>query len=302
MNRIAELIGASQAVRGERIQSLWDGYGEVVRYALVDAPLASVVVKHVKPPKSKGRSHQRKLRSYAVEQAWYSDWATQCDSGCRVPRCFGAERSGDDWLFVLEDLDAAGFDHRSRWLSDTQLDACIRWLAHFHAGFLGLSPAGLWETGTYWHLHTRPDEFAAMPSGALRRAAPQIDLRLSAARFTTLVHGDAKPANFCFSADGRSVAAVDFQYVGGGCGMKDLAYLLSGEDRRATERGLDVYFDALRQALGEFEDPADVEREWRALFPWAWADFHRFLAGWAPGHGVSKHGAALTDAVLRELG
>jgi hypothetical protein len=27
-----------------------------------------------------------------------------------------------------------------------------------------------------------------------------------------------------------------------------------------------------------------VERAWRALYPAAWADFHRFLNGWAPDH------------------
>ena len=71
--------------------------------------------------------------------------------------------------------------------------------------------------------------------------APELDRRLRAARFQTLVHGDAKPANFCFDARRGAVAAVDFQYVGGGCGMKDVAYLLSGE----REDKADAWVEAL---------------------------------------------------------
>jgi aminoglycoside phosphotransferase (APT) family kinase protein len=234
---IATITGASKAERGERIQSVWSGYGEIVRYHLSGAPLDSVVVKHVKPAKGSGRSHDRKLRSYAVEQRWYQTWSTRCSDACRIPRCLHAQRDKSEWLFVLEDLDAAGFSGRRHDLSNQQLDSCLRWLASFHATFLGERPSGLWKVGTYWHLATRPDEHRSMERGPLRDAASSIDARLSAARFSTLVHGDAKPANFCFSRDGRSVAAVDFQYVGGGCGMKDVAYLLTGEDRRSTNRG-----------------------------------------------------------------
>ncbi len=61
----------------------------------------------------------------------------------------------------------------------------------------------------------------------LKQAAIRIDQILRASPYQTFVHGDAKLANFCFSSDGLQVAAVDFQYVGGGCGIKDVAYFIS---------------------------------------------------------------------------
>ncbi len=301
-SQIAALSGASRATRTDRIQTLWSGYGEVVRYELTEADQPSVVVKHVKPPKGTGRSHDRKLRSYEVERTWYRDWAASCSSRCRIPRPLHVQRSKAEWLFVLEDLDASGFATRSRSLSRGQQDACLGWLAQFHATFLGRRPKGLWKVGTYWHLRTRPEEHASMPPGALRNGASTIDQRLSNAQFQTFVHGDAKPANFCFSHDGHAVAAVDFQYVGGGCGMKDVAYLLTGEGSGVTQRALDVYFRILRAALADTDvDAAAVEREWRALFPWACADFQRFLAGWAPDRHPHAYAQSLTQGVLRQL-
>jgi aminoglycoside phosphotransferase (APT) family kinase protein len=299
--RIAQLAGASSARRTERIQQLWDGYGEAARYELTGGPVDSVVVKEVRPGAGRGRSHDRKLRSYQVEQAWYGRWASRCGPACRVPRALGCERADGRWLFVLEDLDAAGFPLHTPFLSDQRLAACLRWLAAFHATFLGERPSGLWKIGTYWHLKTRPDELSAMARGPLRDAAGAIDARLNGARFLTLVHGDAKPSNFCFSRDGRSVAAVDFQYVGGGCGMKDVAYLLAGEDRSATKRALDLYFGALRRCLAGGVDGAALEAEWRTLFAWAWADFERFLAGWDPHGRVHPHGRELTRSALAQL-
>jgi thiamine kinase-like enzyme len=157
---------------------------------------------------------------------------------------------------------------------------------------MGCAPEGLWEVGTYWHLATRPDELRALDDSKLKKAAAEIDARLSKASFKTLVHGDAKLANFCFSDNGGEVAAVDFQYVGGGCGMKDVAYFIgSCLDEQACEAKeeelLDCYFNYLREALGERQkpvDPNEVISEWRRLYHLAWADFHRFLKGWCPGH------------------
>ena len=52
----------------------------------------------------------------------------------------------------------------------------------------------------------------------------------------------------------RQVAAVDFQYVGGGCGIKDVAYFIGSclyeEDCERYEEGLlDWYFSQLKEAL-----------------------------------------------------
>jgi hypothetical protein len=268
---IAEVTRASRLSRPERIQSLWGGYGEIFRVRLEGAELSSVIVKWIAPPNEKGRGHERKCRSYDVETTWYRKFAPRCTA--RVPKLIASRTQERRWLLVLEDLDAAGFDGRRRRANGSELEHCLAWLAELHARFLGVAPDGLWKRGTYWHLATRPDELAATTDPAIRAAAPLLDQQLSNARFRTIVHGDAKLANFCFARDG--VAAVDFQYVGGGVGVQDVAYLLGD----ASSRQLDFYFDALRVALGD-RYSGDLEREWRDLYPVAGADFDRFMAGW----------------------
>ena len=251
----------------ERIQRLWSGYGEIVRVALDGGLAPTVIVKRVAPPANANAvGDARKRRSYDVEQAFYRQFAPR--SAVRVARLFGSRRDDAGWLFVLEDLDAAGFSARHDPATGRALEACLAWLAGFHAQFLGDPGEGLWPEGTYWHLATRLDELAIDPA-----RAHALDRTLAAARFQTILHGDAKEANFCFTPDERGVAAVDFQYAGRGCGMKDVAYLLHGH----PDRYLDVYFEHLRAALG---DAREVEQEWRALFPVAQQDFARFLAGW----------------------
>ena len=68
---MSRIIG-STILKQERIQSLWGGYGELVRCYLQDYP-APVVVKKIKIPsiqslhKADVFSHERKLKSYQVE-------------------------------------------------------------------------------------------------------------------------------------------------------------------------------------------------------------------------------------------
>ena len=269
---IAQVTGARSARRRERIQTLWGGYGEVFRVELEGTAVPTAIVKHVAPPaRAFGTvSDTRKRRSYEVEQAFYRRFAPRCDDTCRVARAHGIR---DGWL-VLEDLDAAGFLERHDPARGVELEACLRWLAAFHARFLGESADDLWPEGTYWHLATRLDELAAIRDPEIRATARDHDAALSRARYQTILHGDAKEANFCFTPDGRAVAAVDFQYTGRGCAMKDVAYLLHGH----ADTHLDTYFRALRPLLGDERDA--VEAEWRALYRTAQLDLRRFLAGW----------------------
>ena len=317
---ILSATGATDLIELGVIQSLWSGYGSIVRYGLKGATVDTVVVKHVLLPEGVAHprgwntdlSHQRKLKSYEVETAWYRDWSVRCGAGCRVPKCLALESVGHELIIVMEDLDASGFALRRTSVGEAELHACVSWLAHFHATFMGAEPTGLWEQGTYWHLETRLDELAilAKEDPALKDAACAIDQKLKASPYQTLVHGDAKVANFCFSADGASVAAVDFQYCGKGCGMQDLIYLIgSCLDEVACEQLeaelLDVYFGVLRGALitqGSGLDLDALEADWRALYPVAWTDFHRFLKGWSPGHWkINGYSERLAREVVASL-
>ena len=317
---IRETTGASRCWELGTVQSLWSGYGSILRYGLEGTDRSSVIVKHVSPPNATDHprgwntdlSHERKLMSYQVESAWYQNYAQRCGAGSRVPVCLAVEKHDDEIILLLEDLDSAGYDGRRSDVNPSELSACLTWLAQFHATFIGSSAEGLWECGTYWHLDTRPDELERLVTEdpALAKAAGAIDAKLNRSPFQTLVHGDAKLANFCFSSNGASVAAVDFQYVGRGCGMKDVAYFIgSCLGEKDCERQelplLKIYFDTLRVALSEREstiDPDALEADWRALYPVAWTDFHRFLKGWSPGHWkINGYSERLSKDVVAKI-
>ncbi len=319
-NTVLTATGAQTISSTRVIQSLWNGYGEIVRLELEGGSCPSVILKHIQLPEADShprgwntaRSHNRKIRSYQVEASWYQHYAHQCDSDCPVPGCLAVNVVEGETVLVLEDLDAAGFDRRKENVAIGDIHACLDWLASFHATFLNSQADGLWECGSYWHLDTRPDELAALEDVGLREAASLIDQQLRQCRHQTFVHGDAKLANFCFTGDSPipGVAAVDFQYVGRGCGMKDVAYFVGSclreDECEAMERQLlDYYFSGLRQRVNEKQpgvDTSELENEWRGLFDVAWADFHRFLKGWSPGHWkINSYSERLTRRVVERL-
>ena len=121
----------------EVIQELWSGYGKIMRVGLVNAAVESVVVKHVQLPTHKNHprgwntdiGHQRKVKSYQVETAWYKTYSK--NSAARLPQCLAIETQDDEVLMVLEDLDEAGYPLRKRTLAWEEIAACLAWLAQF---------------------------------------------------------------------------------------------------------------------------------------------------------------------------
>jgi len=315
---VLECALASSCTSKETIQSLWSGYGKIERWRLSGSEYKQVITKQVIPgvgdhPRgwNTDLSHQRKLKSYQVETNWYESIRNRDrPSLARVPECLGTKKVGDQVLLVLEDLDASGFAGRRNLINAQEWQACVRWLASFHLENMNQSTEGLWESGTYWHLQTRPDELARLDDANLREAAPKIDQKLKDTKYQTLVHGDAKLANFCFNQEGTEVAAVDFQYIGGGCGMKDLAYFVGScfreeEAERIEKEVVDFYFSGMRELNQKLGAPIYVdqlEMDWRPLYRVAWADFHRFMKGWSPGHWkLSDYSERVTREVIESL-
>jgi thiamine kinase-like enzyme len=314
---LREVIDFDEITKVETIQQLWSGYGTLIRLYLSGSTEKSIIVKRISPPEKANHprgwdsdvGHQRKLRSYEVETNWYTDFNGRTTDQCRTPNLIGFKKFPSHSILILEDLNQSGFTLRKNKLTTAEIKRCLAWLAAFHALFMKAQPSGLWDIGTYWQLETRQHELNAMADGQLKDNANAIHQKLLKCQYQTLVHGDAKYANFCFAHDG-SVAAVDFQYVGRGCGMKDVAYLLSCIEGGITsvemeEAFLSHYFSTLRTHLESQNSLVDfkaLEYEWRSLYPFAWADFERFLAGWAPGHWKSnRYSKQQVKKVLDEL-
>jgi hypothetical protein len=284
----------------QHIQELWGGYGQLNRVVLDNK---TVVLKLIKFPHQQNHprghnteiGHLRKKKSYQVESCWYQNYNAPIENSI-LPRHIASGDSAGYQYLILEDLRDQSFLPKSS-INFQQVKSVLRWLAHFHRHFLNREPKDLWKIGTYWHLETRPDEFALIKDPQLKEAAPLIDKRLNEACHQSFVHGDANLSNFLFND--KEAASVDFQYVGGGVGIKDVAYFLSSiyseADLFSQEQAcLNYYFNEL--ALPK------VEKEWRELYPLAWCDFYRFLQGWSPGHWkINSYSEKMKERVLECL-
>lgn len=170
---------------------------------------------------------------------------------------------------------------------------------------------GLWLNGGYTYLATRGKEYASLVeddsewSEAMCRVQDHSSLSVAemaaivltprGRRFESYIHGDVKSQNLFTNESGEQVAFFDFQYVGLGLGVCDLAalfissvpldLLVSDEDdlpyRLAMCEGEKELLDRYRNTLllGKDEDFYDWEtfkRHWET----ALVDWCRFLASW----------------------
>ena len=87
--------------------------------------------------------------------------------------------------------------------------------------------------------------------------------------------------------------------------MKDVAYFIGSclnenECEQYEDQILDIYFEHLQRALKERNEA--LEKEWRSLYRVAWADFHRFLKGWSPGHWkINSYSEKMAKTVVKNL-
>lgn len=176
---------------------------------------------------------------------------------------------------------------------------------------------GVWMKGGYSHLATRRKEYNELRVNgdsewsALcepveleeRSIAELVDAFLypasesvSSSAYQTLIHGDVKSENLFTSVDGSRVAFYDFQYVGLGMGVSDLAKLftVSIPLRMLVEDEGDVYdVDGLQMGQGEkmllerylreVESRSERTYKWEVFvrhWETALVDWLRFQASW----------------------
>ncbi len=277
----------------ELIQNLWAGYGKLIRLTTIEG---SFVVKHIEYPKSVDHKRgwggsfadKRKRKSYEVELNFYKNHSERIQSVCRIPNLIDFEVRESEMILVLEDLNESGFSLLKENWTFQELKIGLEWLARFHAENVDIVKDDLWDQGTYWHLDTRLEEYESMRDGEHKEKAKEWGYQLKNAEFQTLVHGDAKYANFLWN-DNNEIAGVDFQYCGRGVGVKDVIYLLSCDTSNKEKYKVlnDYYFEVLEEELRLQTSAIDIPsliKEWRGLLPIAQKDFERFLIGWAPDH------------------
>ena len=89
--------------------------------------------------------------------------------------------------------------------------------------------------------------------------------------------------------------------------MKDLVYFIGSclneeECEQYSDELVDYYFSVLKNVLAAKNNKInadELEKEWRELFYFAWADFHRFIKGWSPGHWkINSYSEKITRKVL----
>lgn len=266
-------------------------------------------------------SEESTLTSPEVPQPYF----IQCDNDSD-----DKEAGNQSFTFLLSDLRREYIHSSGYTLSLLETRAALRFLAGLHSTFweradilqststCSANNKNVWECGGYWHLETRLDELECMPSewDHLKRAAYAIDSRMKnksgRCKHQTLCHGDFKSANLLFSSSNAKeyeCATVDFQYTGGGYGLKDVVMLfvssvqtrlLSGNGERDL---LQFYFDTLCQNLDHLgiDKSGYTVEDVMIQYELCLVDYVRFMAGWGFWGASSSYAERRVSSIMKEM-
>ena len=235
--------------------------------------------------------------AYFRECSFYDELARTVD--IRTPRCWVVRFDADaeDFVLILEDLAGSEQGDQFEGCGPDELTLALAQAVGLHAPRWG-DPA-LPGTSTF-----RSDEsvdraellrqyYGSTVEGCLDRLGPrltaeEVDLIRAFERYVrrwaegpgtpkTIVHGDFRPDNFLFgrAAGAPPLAVVDWQTIGIGTGVTDVAYLIGGalspEVRRENERDLVEEYRAQLNAAGVDYSADDCWRDYR------WGTLHGVL-------------------------
>ena len=259
-------IGTGQMCDSFRLSLEWSGFS---------GP-ASIVAKC--PSQDEASRHIAKLvRNYELEISWYRDLAAE--SGVNCPACYHAEiaDNGIDFALLLADVAPAGQGDQLAGASETDLLAAIDELAILHAAYWNspkldqLAWLGYGSANKELVRQMLPGLYAGFReryAGRLSEVILQMGDRLAAGigqyldhepHALTIVHGDYRLDNLLFAPDARAII-VDWQTVGRGSGLADLAYLIgtSIADPAARAEGEEAWLNHYLHRLAEHGAKADA--------------------------------------------
>jgi hypothetical protein len=233
------------------------------------------------------------LRLYAVELGWYRDLSGDVEIRCPAVYHARIADNGIDFVLLLEDCAPAAQGDQLRGGDLQQIEAAVLESAALHAPFWGRAEALDWPWLRFGE-QTAATFRAGLPAlyqGFRERYAARLPAEILAmgeefvARFArysayqpaapTLVHGDYRVDNLLFYPGDPRPVVVDWQTVGIGSGLADVAYLLGTSIadpavRAAEERRLVSRYVA---ALGERGVEADPALCWEEYRRYAFAGF-----------------------------
>ena len=278
----AKAVGTGQMSKSFRLSLNWDGF---------EGP-ASIVAK-CPSLDAKTRAIAQAMKCYTLELGWYRDLAGEAKVAC--PRCLHLESENDDLDFVLllEDLAPARQGDQLAGASLGQIEAALKQAAGLHAPFWGNGRAGAYEwlapneNSTSMIRMLLPALYPQFRERYAERLSPDIlemgetfVARLDgylgrAPAVTTLQHRDFRIDNILFAPGDEQAFVVDWQTLGVGAGVADVAYLIgtSIADPAVRKREEARLVEFYAQELAAFGVAAKRDELWREYRLYAFSGF-----------------------------